>query len=134
VLIGRVIGDVVATQKSPSHQGRKILVVQPLNLDGSDRGEVVLALDAVDAGIGDRVLIVTEGFSAMTAVGRPNSPIDMAIVGVIDSVDLIDGVKRKHGIAAIRAIEVERLDDENLAPFVRGRFLCGDNVTDDAAN
>jgi len=93
VLIGRVIGDVVATQKSPSHQGRKILVVQPLNLDGSDRGEVVLALDAVDAGIGDRVLIVTEGFSAMTAVGRPNSPIDMAIVGVIDSVDLIDGVK-----------------------------------------
>ena len=83
----------MATQKSPSHQGRKILVVQPLNLDGSDRGEVVLALDAVDAGIGDRVLIVTEGFSAMTAVGRPNSPIDMAIVGVIDSVDLIDGVK-----------------------------------------
>jgi ethanolamine utilization protein EutN len=93
MLIGRVIGDVVATQKSPSHQGRKILVVQPLNLDGSDRGEVVLALDAVDAGIGDRVLIVTEGFSAMTAVGRPNSPIDMAIVGVIDTVDLIDGVK-----------------------------------------
>ncbi len=93
MLIGRIIGDVVATQKSPSHQGRKILVVQPLNLDGSDRGEVVLALDAVDAGIGDRVLIVTEGFSAMTAVGRPNSPIDMAIVGVIDSVDLIDGVK-----------------------------------------
>ncbi len=93
MLIGRVIGDVVATQKSPSHQGRKILVVQPLNLDGSDRGEVVLALDAVDAGIGDRVLIVTEGFSAMTAVGRPNSPIDMAVVGVIDSVDLIDGVK-----------------------------------------
>jgi ethanolamine utilization protein EutN len=93
MLIGRVIGDVVATQKSPSHQGRKILVVQPLNLDGSDRGEVVLALDAVHAGIGDRVLIVTEGFSAMTAVGRPNSPIDMAIVGVIDTVDLIDGVK-----------------------------------------
>ncbi len=93
MLIGRIIGDVVATQKSPSHQGRKILVVQPLNLDGSDRGDVVLALDAVDAGIGDRVLIVTEGFSAMTAVGRPNSPIDMAIVGVIDSVDLIDGVK-----------------------------------------
>ena len=93
MLIGRVIGDVVATQKSPSHQGRKILVVQPLNLDGSDRGEVVLALDAVDAGIGDRVLIVTEGFSAMTAVGRPNSPIDMAVVGVIDSVDVIEGVK-----------------------------------------
>jgi ethanolamine utilization protein EutN len=93
VLIGRVIGDVVATQKAPSHVGRKILVVQPLNLDGSDRGEAVLALDAVDAGIGERVLLTAEGYSAMTAVGRPNSPIDMAVIGVIDSVDLIEGVK-----------------------------------------
>ncbi len=93
MIIGRVIGDVVATQKAPSHEGRKILVVQPLNLDGSDRGEAVLALDAVDAGIGDRVLIVTEGFSAMTAVERPNSPIDMAVIGIIDAVELVDGVK-----------------------------------------
>ncbi|HEX2711295.1 MAG TPA: EutN/CcmL family microcompartment protein [Candidatus Acidoferrales bacterium] len=93
MLIGRVIGDVVATQKAPSHVGRKILVVQPLNLDGSDRGDAVLALDAVDAGVGERVLVVTEGFCAMTAVGRPNSPIDMAIVGVIDSVDLAEDVK-----------------------------------------
>ena len=88
MLIGRVIGDVVATQKVASHQGRKILVVQPLNLDGTDRGEPVLALDAVDAGVGERVLLATEGFSAMTSVGRPNSPIDTAIIGVIDSVDL----------------------------------------------
>jgi len=91
MLIGRVIGDVVATQKAPSHEGRKILVVQPLNLDGSDRGEAVLALDAVDAGIGERVLLSTEGYSAMTAVGRPNSPIDMAVIGVIDSIDLVQG-------------------------------------------
>jgi microcompartment protein CcmK/EutM len=93
MLIGRVIGDVVATQKVTSHQGRKILVVQPLNLDGSDRGDVILALDAVDAGVGDRVLVATEGFSAMTAVGRPNSPIDMAVVGVIDLVDLAEDAK-----------------------------------------
>ena len=88
MLIGRVIGDVVATQKAASHVGRKILVVQPLNLDGSDRGEPVLALDAVDAGEGDRVLLSTEGYSAMTAVGRPNSPIDSAVVGVIDEIEL----------------------------------------------
>jgi len=93
MLIGRVIGDVVATQKAASHVGRKILVVQPLNLDGSDRGEPVLALDSVDAGVGDRVLIVTEGFSAMTAVGRPNSPIDMAIIGVIDAIDVSEDAK-----------------------------------------
>ena len=93
MLIGRVIGDVVATQKAPSHEGRKILVVQPLQLDGTDRGEAVLALDAVDAGVGDRVLLATEGFSAMTAVGRPNSPIDAAVIGIIDAIELIAGVK-----------------------------------------
>jgi len=48
----------------------------------------VLALDAVDAGISERVLLTTEGFSAMTAVGRPNSPIDAAVIGVIDAADL----------------------------------------------
>jgi ethanolamine utilization protein EutN len=93
MLIGRVIGDVVATQKSPSHEGQKILVVQPLNLDGTDRGEPILALDAVQAGIGEKVLITVEGWAAMTAVERPQSPIDMAIVGVIDAVDLIEGTK-----------------------------------------
>jgi len=87
MLIARVIGDVVATQKHESHHGRKALLVQPLNLDGSDRGLPVVAFDAVDAGVGDRVLLVTEGFSAMTAVGRPESPIDMAILGVIDRID-----------------------------------------------
>ena len=92
MLVGRVIGDVVATQKDASHAGRKILVVQPLNLDGSDRGEAVLALDAVDAGIGERVLLSAEGFSAMTAVGRPNSPIDTAVIGIIDEISLIEGV------------------------------------------
>lgn len=88
MIIGRIVGDVVATQKSKSHEGRKILAVQPLNLDGSDRGDVVLALDAVDAGVGDRVLVVSEGYSAMTAVGRPQSPIDMAVIGVVDSIDI----------------------------------------------
>lgn len=89
MLIARVIGDVVATQKHASHHGRKALLVQPLNLDGSDRGDAVVALDAVDAGVGDRVLLVTEGFSAMTAVDRPESPIDMAVIGVIDHVEII---------------------------------------------
>ena len=88
MLIGRVIGEAVATQKHASHAGRKALLVQPLHLDGSDRGDAVVALDAVDAGVGDRVLLVTEGFSAMTSVGRPQSPIDMAVIGVIDHVDL----------------------------------------------
>ena len=88
MLIGKVIGEVVATEKHPSHRGRKALLVQPLNLDGSDRGDAVVALDAVDAGVGDRVLLIMEGYSAMTAVGRPNSPIDMAVIGIIDTVHI----------------------------------------------
>lgn len=90
MLIARVIGELVATQKHESHHGQKALLVQPLNLDGSDRGDPVVAFDAVDAGAGDRVLLVTEGFSAMTAVDRPQSPIDMAVVGVIDRIDLLE--------------------------------------------
>jgi ethanolamine utilization protein EutN len=88
MLIGRVIGNVVATQKTPSHEGQKLLLVQPLHLDGSDRGNPVLAVDSVDAGAGDRVLLSMDGYSAMTAVGRPRSPIDMAVIGVIDEIDL----------------------------------------------
>jgi ethanolamine utilization protein EutN len=92
MLIGRVVGELVSTQKHESHQGRKALLVQPLNLDGTNRGEALIAFDAVDAGVGDRVLVVTEGFSAMTAVGRPQSPIDMAVIGFVDHIDVIPGV------------------------------------------
>lgn len=88
MLIARVVGEVVSTHKHASHEGRKALLVQPLNLDGSNRGDAVVALDAVDAGLGDRVLLVTEGYSAMTSVGRPQSPIDAAVIGFIDSIDL----------------------------------------------
>jgi ethanolamine utilization protein EutN len=88
MLIGRVVGDLTATQKHQSHEGMKVLLVQPLDLDGSDRGAPVVALDSVQAGLGARVLLVQDGFAAMTAVNRPQSPIDMAIVGIIDSVEL----------------------------------------------
>ncbi len=94
MLIARVVGELVATQKHASHEGRKLLLVQPLHLDGSNRGDAVVALDAVDAGVGDRVLLAMEGFSAMTSVGRPQSPIDMAVIGFIDEIELLPGVTR----------------------------------------
>ena len=92
MLIGRVVGELTATQKHVSHEGRKILLVQPLNLDGSNRGDPLVALDAVDAGVGDKVLLAVEGFSAMTSVGRPASPIDMSVIGFIDHIELLPGV------------------------------------------
>ena len=92
MLIARVVGELVDTQKHPSHEGRKLLLVQPLNLDGSNRGDAVVALDAVDAGIGDRVLLSLDGYAASSAVGRPQSPIDMAVVGFIDHIEILPGV------------------------------------------
>ena len=89
MILGRVVGEVVATQKHPSHQGRKLLMVQPVLPDDTEHGEPVLALDAVDAGVGDRVLVVQEGYSAMSAAGRVNAPIDMTIVGVVDAVEML---------------------------------------------
>jgi ethanolamine utilization protein EutN len=88
VLIGRVIGEIVATQKHPSHEARKILLVQPLNLDDSDRGDAVVALDSVDAGIGDKVLVTSDGYAAFTAVGLSLAPVDMAVIGIVDRVEL----------------------------------------------
>ena len=86
--IARVIGDVSSTQKHPSHEGRKLLLVQPLDLDGSDRGTAIVAVDGVNAGIGDRVLLVQDGFAAFSTLGLKPSPIDSAVIGVIDRVDL----------------------------------------------
>ena len=92
MLIARVIGELVATYKHPSHEGSKILMVQPLNLDGTNRGVAVVALDAVDAGVGDKVLVTTEGFCASTSVGRLLQPIDLAVIGFIDQIELLPGV------------------------------------------
>jgi ethanolamine utilization protein EutN len=88
MLIGRVIGEVVATQKHPSHEGLKLLMVATLDLKGNERGAPFVAIDSVQAGVGDQVLLSTDGWAAMTAIDRLGSPIDAAIIGVVDSVDL----------------------------------------------
>jgi ethanolamine utilization protein EutN len=88
VIIARVVGNVVATQKHQTHEGKKILLIQPLDLENQPMGDVVVALDSVDAGVGDRVLAVQEGFSAMTSVGHTESPIDAAVIGIVDAVEL----------------------------------------------
>ena len=87
MIIARVVGNVVATQKQETHEGKKILLIQPLDLEDQPMGDVVVALDAVDAGVGDRVLAVQEGFSAMTSVGHTESPIDAAVIGIVDMVE-----------------------------------------------
>jgi ethanolamine utilization protein EutN len=88
MILAKVIGQVIATQKEPSHEGKKILLVQALTLAQEPTGDPFVAFDAVDAGIGDRVLAVQEGFSAMTSVGHSEAPIDAAVIGVVDRVEL----------------------------------------------
>jgi ethanolamine utilization protein EutN len=88
MLIGRVVGHLVATQKNEQLVGAKLLLVQPLELSGKPRGSVVLALDSVDAGVGDRVLLVQEGRAAQHALGRGTAAVDAAIVGVVDELEL----------------------------------------------
>jgi len=82
-----VVGTVVATQKHPKLHGAKLLLVQPELPDGTARGTVVLAIDSVGAGVGERVLFVIEGKAAGDALGRKGAPVDAAIVGIIDRVD-----------------------------------------------
>jgi microcompartment protein CcmK/EutM len=87
MLIARVIGTVVSTQKHPKFEGSKLMLVQPVNLDDSARGTALLAVDGVGAGVREKVLVVLEGRSAGEAIGRRGAPVDAAIVGIIDSVD-----------------------------------------------
>jgi ethanolamine utilization protein EutN len=86
--IARVVGTVVATQKHRKFEGAKLLLVQPVTLDDKPRGTALLAVDAVGAGVNERVLIVLEGRAAAEAVGRTGTPVDAAIVGIVDSVDV----------------------------------------------
>ena len=89
MILARVIGNVVATQKNVRYQNARIMLVQPINPDGSSRGATLLALDSVDAGEGDIVIVVQEGWSASTAAtGEQGAAIDSAIVGVVDEIDV----------------------------------------------
>jgi ethanolamine utilization protein EutN len=84
--IGRVVGTVVSTQKHRKLDGAKLLLVQPLTLEGEPRGAAVLTIDSVGAGVGERVLIVIEGRAAGAALRRKAAPVDAAIIGIVDTV------------------------------------------------
>lgn len=91
MLIGSVVGNIVATQKLAKLEGVKLMLVQPLGLDDQPRGAPVLAIDLIDAGIGDRVLLAQDGKAAQAVLDRGVAAVDAAIVGVIDTVTLSDG-------------------------------------------
>jgi len=87
MIIARIVGTIVASQKDERLSGKKLLIVRPLNLDGTDQAGYTVAVDTVGAGVRERVLVVS-GSSARLAQGMKDAPIDAAIVGVIDTVDI----------------------------------------------
>ncbi|MCK4511537.1 EutN/CcmL family microcompartment protein [bacterium] len=88
MFVARVIGEVVSTIKHPDLSGRKLLIVEKLTEKGKPTGDSQLAVDSVDAGEGDMVLVLDEGTSAALVTNLDNPPIRTIIVGVIDSMDI----------------------------------------------
>jgi ethanolamine utilization protein EutN len=87
--LARVVGTVVATQKHGKLEGAKLLLVQPVAADETAQGVVLLAIDSVGAGVGEKVLIVVEGRAAGDALRRKAAPVDAAIIGIVDAVDVV---------------------------------------------
>lgn len=89
MIIGRIIGNIVATRKDPRLEGMKLLLVRPITLRGEDESGYLVAVDTVGAGYREKVLVVS-GSSARMADGMKDKPIDAAIIGIIDTVEVTD--------------------------------------------
>ena len=93
MILAKVVGNVVATQKNQRYESARVMLCQQVGPEGEEMPYTLLALDSVDAGVGDTVLIVQEGWGASTAAtGKPQAAIDSAIVGVVDYVELLKEV------------------------------------------
>jgi ethanolamine utilization protein EutN len=87
MILARVIGNLVATQKNENLVGKKLLLIQPIDLKGRPDGDELLAVDAVGSGEGDLVIAIAEGGSARQVSKTPSlAPIDIAIAGIVDEV------------------------------------------------
>ena len=89
MVLGKIVGTVVATRKDPRLVSSKLLVVRPMDPRGKPEGSYLVAIDTVDAGVGETVLIVS-GSSARMASGLKDTPVDAAVVGIVDTVDVAE--------------------------------------------
>jgi ethanolamine utilization protein EutN len=88
--MGKVVGMAVATRKDEKLVGCKLLITQPVLLDGRLTGQPIIAVDTVGAGVGERVIYVT-GSVAARAMQQAEAPVDAAIIGIIDSIECQTG-------------------------------------------
>jgi microcompartment protein CcmK/EutM len=89
--IGQVTGTVVATIKHEAFAGRKLLVVDRLNTAGEPTGAYDICVDVVQAGVGDRVMVIDEGNGARQILNREIAPVRAVIVGIVDEVTITEG-------------------------------------------
>jgi microcompartment protein CcmK/EutM len=87
MILARVVGSVVATRKDPRLEGKKLLILKPVSPEGKDETGYVVAVDTVSAGFKEKVLVVS-GSSARMAEGCKDAPVDTAIVGIVDDVQV----------------------------------------------
>jgi microcompartment protein CcmK/EutM len=85
LILGRIVGTVVSTRKDSRLEGKKLLIVKPISPQGNDEAGYLIAVDTVDAGFRETVLVVS-GSSARMAAECKDRPVDAAIIGIVDSV------------------------------------------------
>ena len=87
MILARIVGTVVSTRKDPRLEGKKFLIVKPVNPEGTDEAGYLIAVDTVDAGFRETVLVVS-GSSARMAAECKDRPVDAAIIGIVDAIEL----------------------------------------------
>lgn len=93
MILGRVVGSLVSSEKHEKYEGAKILWIRPLDLRNAPSGEDFLALDTVGAGFEEKVLVVREGGAAIIAMKRALAPLDAAVVGIVDTVEIAEDLR-----------------------------------------
>lgn len=88
MIVCRVVGTVVATEKHPTYEGHKILLCQPLDEHGAEKGDAIIAVDRAQAGVGDKVLVMREGNGVRQLLRVQKLPIRSLIVGIVDEVQV----------------------------------------------
>jgi microcompartment protein CcmK/EutM len=86
--LARVVAQVLSTQKHPFYKGQKTFMVRHVDLDGREEGAPYVAVDRVQAGVGDLVLLLQEGSSSRAMFNEPEAPVRSTIVGIVDHVEL----------------------------------------------
>ena len=96
MIIARVVGDVVSTMKDEKMSGRKLLVVREVSVENEIVGKPIVAVDTVDAGVGD-VVLVAQGSSARQTSSTKDTPTDAVIFAIVDSVEMEGKVTFRKG-------------------------------------